>query len=117
MNDIQTHDDVALLISTFYGKVVKDTVIAHFFKHIDFDRHLPRMIHFWTFVLLDEPGYTTDVTAVHRTMPLEEKDFDAWIRLFNETTDELFSGEKAELAKQRAALIRWTLASKIAGQK
>lgn len=117
MNDIQTHDDVALLISTFYGKVVKDATIAHFFKHIDFDRHLPRMIHFWTFVLLDEPGYTTDVTAIHRNMPLEEKDFDAWIRLFNETTDELFSGEKAELAKQRAALIRWTLASKISGQK
>ena len=113
MKDMQTHEDVSLLITTFYGKVVKDPMIAHFFKHIDFGQHLPRMIHFWTFMLLDEPGYTTDVTAIHKHMPLKEEHFNTWIRLFNETTNELFSGEKAELAKQRAALIRWTLASKI----
>ena len=113
MEDIQTHEDVSRLITTFYGKVVKDSVIGHFFKHIDFGRHMPRMIHFWTFVLLDEPGYTTDVMAMHRHMPLKKEHFDVWIRLFNQTTDELFTGDKAEMAKQRAALIRWTLESKM----
>ena len=33
----------------------------------------------------------------------------------NETVNELFAGEKAELAKQRAFLIRWTLEGKIKG--
>jgi hemoglobin len=46
-------------------------------------------------------------------MPLKKEHFDRWIELFNETVDALFSGEKAQLAKERAFLIRWTLESKI----
>lgn len=113
MSDIQTHEDVDLLIRSFYAKVVLDPSIGHFFKHIDFDTHMPRMIQFWEFVLLDASGYTTDVMAMHRNMPLKKEHFDAWVGLFNETTDTLFAGEKAELAKQRAALIRWTMESKM----
>ena len=66
------------------------------------------MIDFWAFVLLSEGGYKTDVTAKHMRMPLQKEDFDQWIALFNETVDELFTGEKAKLAKERAFLIRWT---------
>ncbi|MCR9174264.1 MAG: group III truncated hemoglobin [bacterium] len=113
MEDIQTKDDVEFLVNSFYTNVLKDEVLAPFFTKLDFDRHLPRMIHFWSFVLLDEPGYTTDVTKTHINMPLKKEHFDRWIQLFNETTDAHFSGGNAEKAKQRAFLIRWTIESKM----
>jgi hemoglobin len=38
-------------------------------------------------------------------LPIEEKHFDAWLQLFNETIDEQFAGLKADEAKKRAASI------------
>jgi hypothetical protein len=35
------------------------------------------------------------------------------LALFNETIDELFEGELAQQAKQRAAVIGWTINSKM----
>lgn len=113
MNDITALSDVALLVDEFYGKVLRDEKLKLFFASLDFEEHKPKMIHFWAFVLLNEGGYRTDVTAKHMHMPLKKEHFDRWIELFNETVDALFSGEKAQLAKERAFLIRWTLESKI----
>lgn len=113
MNDIQTKEDIDFLVNSFYTDVLKDDTLSPFFSRLDFDLHLPKMIHFWSFVLLDEEGYTTDVTAKHMKMPLKKEHFDRWIELFNATVDRHFKGDKAEAAKQRAFLIRWTIESKI----
>lgn len=111
--DIQTKHDIEFLIDSFYKKVVVDETIGAFFGHINFEKHLPKMYHFWSFVLLDEAGYKTDVTKVHAGMRIKKEHFDRWISIFNETVDELFVGEKAEMAKQRAFLVRWTIESKM----
>lgn len=113
MNDIQSKEDIINLVDTFYGKVLQDPLLKSFFDGLDFEMHKPKMVHFWSFVLLNEGGYRTDVTAKHMHMPLQKEHFDQWITLFNETVDNLFIGEKAKLAKERAFLIRWTLESKI----
>ncbi len=113
MKALLTNADVQFLVESFYEKVLKDEDLKHFFKHLDFDVHLPKMFHFWSFVLLNEPGYTTNVVEKHLNMPLEPIHFQRWLALFNETIDELFEGEKVELAKQRAAVIAWTIESKV----
>jgi hemoglobin len=113
MKAILNNEDVRHLVEVFYSKVLKDESLMPFFKHLDFEAHLPKMIHFWSFVLLDEPGYTTNVVEKHLNMPLEPVHFQRWLSLFNETIDELFEGEKVELAKQRAAVIAWTIESKV----
>ena len=113
MKVILNHEDVRYLVEVFYSKVLKDETLNPFFKDLDFEAHLPRMIHFCSFVLLDEPGYTTNVVEKHLNMPLEPLHFQRWLKLFNETIDELFEGEKVELAKQRAAVIAWTIESKV----
>jgi hemoglobin len=46
-------------------------------------------------------------------MPLQKQHFDRWLALFNETIDELFQGDLAQQAKQRAAVIGWTINSKM----
>lgn len=116
MKDISNKDEIRQFVDAFYGKVLKDELLSPFFKNLNFEKHLPKMVDFWSFVLLDETGYTTNVTEKHLNMPLEKQHFDQWILLFNATIDELFSGEKAELAKQRANLIGWTILSKIKKQ-
>ncbi len=113
MNDISSKEDITLLVYKFYEKVNKDLELSPFFKDLDFEKHMPKMIHFWCFALLNEPGYTTNVVEKHLQMPLKEAHFERWLFLFNETIDELFSGEIANQAKQRAQLIGWTIQSKI----
>ena len=113
MNDISSKDDITKLVLTFYEKVNKDDELSPFFKDLDFEVHMPKMIHFWSFALLNEPGYTTNVVEKHVHMPLKEVHFERWLTLFNETIDEHFSGELANQAKQRAQLIGWTIKSKI----
>ena len=113
MREIKNEADVHELVQTFYQKVLEDDVLAPFFKNLNFEEHLPKMEFFWRFVLLDEPGYTTSVTDKHMHMRLKEEHFKRWILLFNQTLDELFIGDKVELAKQRAAIIGWTIQSKM----
>ncbi len=110
--EIQSKSDIEELVTIFYTSVLKDELLAPFFKNLDFDHHLPKIVHFWSFVLLDEPGYTTNVTQKHESMRLNKQLFDRWIALFSETVDSLFEGEKAEMAKQRAMIVGLTMASK-----
>lgn len=110
--EIQAKSDIEELVNTFYTAVLKDELLAPFFKNLDFAHHMPKMIHFWSFVLLDEPGYTTNVTQKHENMQLNKQLFDRWLALFSETVDRLFEGEKAEMAKQRAMILAITMASK-----
>lgn len=113
MRDIENKQDIERIVNEFYDDVLQDGLLAPFFQRLDFDAHLPKMVHFWSFVLLDEPGYTTDVTQKHLHMPLKKEHFDRWIALFNATIDRLHQGEKADLAKQRAFVVRWTVESKL----
>lgn len=113
MNDIQSKEDIDLLISLFYGKVFEDELLSPFFKNMNFESHKPQMVHFWSFALIDEPGYKTNVTEKHLSMPLEEEHFERWISYFKETVSENFSGEIADKAIQRAKLVGWTIQEKL----
>jgi hemoglobin len=113
MREISAKQDVVELVDVFYGKILKDELLSPFFKHLNLEIHLPKMVQFWSFVLLDEAGYSTNVVEKHMKMPLKKTHFDQWLFLFNETIDSLFIGEKVELAKQRAFTIAWTTEHKL----
>lgn len=113
MKEIENAADVHALVHAFYSKVMADEVLSPFFAGLNLVEHLPKMEFFWRFVLLDESGYTTSVTDKHMHMRLKAEHFERWLSLFNETIDERFTGEKAEIARQRAALIGWTIQSKM----
>jgi len=112
MKEILEKSDVQDLVQSFYSQVLTDQDLAPFFQKIDFETHIPKMVHFWSFVLLDEPGYKTNVTDKHMHMPLTKEHFDRWLELFHTTVNEMFIGERAEIAKQRANLIAWTIQNK-----
>jgi hemoglobin len=113
MRDIANKTDIEALVSAFYKKIGEDELLSPFFKQLDLHKHLPKMVQFWSFVLLDEPGYDTNVTEKHLNMNLSKNHFNQWVSLFSQTLDKLFKGPVADLAKTRAALIAWTIESKM----
>jgi hemoglobin len=112
MKEIESKEDVELLVETFYQKLVKDELVSHFFSKLDLKEHLPRVVQFWSFILLDEAGYSANMMEKHAKLDLNEASFERWLKLFHETVDQFFVGEKADLAKQRATLIGWTMKTK-----
>jgi hemoglobin len=109
MRDIETRDDIELLLQNFYSKVFKDDLISHFFIEVvplDLKTHIPVIADFWESVLLDGRGYRKNVMEVHLDISqksrIEKKHLDRWVQIFTKMVDELFEGNKATVAKQRA---------------
>lgn len=113
MKEISTYEDVTQLVKTFYGKVVQDALLATHFTGIDWEAHFPKMIDFWAFILIDKEGYKGNVFDKHVHLNIGEPEFDRWVAIFTATVDELFIGEKADLAKQRAMLLKFTFLNKL----
>ena len=113
LQDISTRADVELLVDTFYDAVLRDRLLMPYFSEINFSHHKPRMVHFWSFVLLDEPGYTSNIFEKHASMNLTKNALQQWVHLFEQTANQLFSGEKADQAILRAKTIAWTFQEKM----
>jgi hemoglobin len=103
--EITSIDDIRLLVNTFYSKVQQDALLGPVFHARISDRwaeHLEKMYRFWQTLLLGEHTYQGHPFAPHALLPVAEQHFDRWLALFNETTEELFTGPKAAEAKLRA---------------
>jgi dephospho-CoA kinase len=111
--ELNNREDIEFLVHSFYERILNDEMLAPFFKTLDFDKHLPKMIDFWCFILLGETGYSTNVVEKHIHMPLKAEHFERWLEIFNNTLDANFEGENVEIAKQRAFTIAWTTKSKM----
>lgn len=111
--DITTEQHVDFLVRTFYGRVLQDELLAPHFADIDFEEHFPRMVAFWSFIVLDKAGYTGNVFDKHAQLQIGERHFDRWLFHFTGVVHDFFEGEKADLAKQRAAVLKYTFQSKM----
>lgn len=101
------------LVRTFYAAATKDELLGPVFAKVDLEAHFPIMDEFWSIVLLNEGNYTRNAFDRHVGLGIDAQHFERWLKIFNATVDRLFSGEKAELAKQRAASIAWIFRSKL----
>lgn len=111
--DILNSNDVQLLVKTFYSNLLLNEEVKPIFAHVDFEKHMPHMISFWEFVLLDKEGYTTNVFDKHVNLPLKEEHFTIWLSTFEKTVHDLFIGEKAEMAILRAQTIAYSFQHKM----
>jgi hemoglobin len=84
---------------------------------VNWDKHLPVMYDFWESLLFFTGSYTGNPMLVHghlnRAANLTAGHFSEWLKIFTSTVDELFEGEKAELAKQRASSIATVMQLKL----
>lgn len=118
--DIQSRRDIELLINTFYNKAKCDDTIGFFFTdviEIDWEKHLPVMYNFWEDVVFHTNTYQGNPMEkhmqLHRMSTMNAGHFQRWTHLFVQTVDEYFSGDKAELIKQRAQSIATLMQIKI----
>jgi len=121
--DIKNRADIIRLINSFYEKVKKDETIGYIFNDVvkvDWDHHLPIMYDFWEGVIFQTGNYEGNPMRVHLNLnertPLQPAHFASWKKLFIETVNELFEGDKAELARQRAVSIATMMEIKTAGR-
>jgi hemoglobin len=121
MKDIRTREDIEELVNAFYEKVRANDILGPIFDEImqvDWEAHLPKMYDFWEQTLFHRPLYKGNPVTVHQKVhtqsPLEKKQFDTWLQLFNETVDENFRGDMACQAKVRALSIATVLQIKMA---
>jgi len=114
--DITTIDDIKVLVNTFYGKVRNDSLLGDIFNGVIQNRwpeHLEKMYRFWQTVLLEEHTYYGRPFPPHAKLPVEQKHFDAWLKLWHETVNEYFEGPKADEAKWRGDKMAVMFMSKI----
>jgi hemoglobin len=115
--DITGPADVQRLIAAFYAKARYDPALAHFFTHVDWAHHTPRIEAFWNTLLFGTQSYVGDPMSahiqLHQRLPMAPAHFTRWVELFSNTVDELFAGPKAEEAKQRAGSIAGVMVHKV----
>ena len=109
MKDIQTQQDLYLLVNQFYKKLLSDKSISYIFTDIvkiKIEEHLPILVTFWSQMILGTGGYTNNLTDIHlkvdKLSHLSSELFEIWLTHFNLTINELFEGENANKVKAQA---------------
>lgn len=124
MPDIQTQDDLYLLVNEFYKKLLADEQISYIFTEvvkIKIEEHLPILVTFWSQGILGTGGYSKNLTQIH--LDINEKEylspelFKIWLNHFNNSVDENFKGEKAAQIKTQALNIATVIQIKISQKK
>lgn len=122
--DISTREDLRLLVTQFYDKLLADPSISYIFTEvvkIDLAAHLPILVDFWEMVLFQSDTYRKNALQIHidlhKKSPFSKEHFNTWLLYFKQTIDELFEGEKAFMAKERAISIATVMQIKMAQQK
>ncbi len=114
--DIQTQQDVRLLVESFYQKVNKDPLLSPIFNdlvQVNWQEHLPTMYQFWESLLFRSNIYRGQPWPKHAVLPVNPAHFARWLALFKETVDQHFAGPKAIEAKNLAASIADTFQNRM----
>ncbi|MFK7904203.1 MAG: group III truncated hemoglobin [Chitinophagales bacterium] len=118
--DIEGRGDIEVLIDAFYTRVKEDEVIGHFFTEVitlSWEHHIPVMYNFWEAVLFEVGGYKGNPVlkhiALHQKQALTQVHFSQWKKLFFETLDEHFEGQKVEDAKKKVGMMERLMLYKI----
>lgn len=119
--DISNRKDVTRLVRTFYGKIRQHPVLGPIFEqHItDWEAHFVVLTDFWESQLFPVKKYWGNPVTAHQQVDAQSggtitmDHFGQWINLWTATLDELFEGENAWIAKNRARKMSTMLFLKI----
>jgi|GEM_PF-3345421 len=107
---IEDQYDIEVLIDVFYAKILRNKELSPFFSEAvkNWTYHKQQFVKYWSAQVLFTDSYEGSILPHHVSVDQKygsgftKAHFDEWTRLFVETVDELFEGEKAELAKESA---------------
>lgn len=110
LSDIKNRDDVFLLVSTFYEKVKIDKELGPIFNKAikDWPSHIIHLTNFWESQLFMKNVFSGNPLKKHvqvdkqNNHAITNEHFGIWLNYWLQTLDELFKGERALLARNRA---------------
>lgn len=111
MNDIETREDILLIMRGFYDKLLLDESISFYFTKItNTDKHLEHhfdvLATFWEQSLFMKGGYSNNMFQIHKNLhekhAFKKEHFESWIKHLYETIDCHFKGKHAEEMKTNA---------------
>ncbi|MFZ1321747.1 MAG: group III truncated hemoglobin [Ignavibacteria bacterium] len=118
--DIETSEDIKVLIDKFYEQIIVDPVIGFIFTDVielSWEKHIPIMNSFWNSILLGETTYSGNPMIKHielnKLVPLKKIHFDRWTELWESTVHEYFDGSMADQAVSKAKNIAQIMQRKI----
>ena len=102
-----TEAEIASIVERFYAKVRMDPEIGLVFNDAvrNWDAHLALLKDFWSTVLLTTGRYKGNPLLAHFPLPIEERYFARWLKLFSETAGEVMSASQAAIVTRKADLI------------
>ncbi|NRB49960.1 MAG: group III truncated hemoglobin [Saprospiraceae bacterium] len=119
-SDIQDRADIRKLVISFYERLLKEEDFKHIFlevMEVDMLAHLDKLIDFWDSTLFQAGVYKGDTVEahleVHHQHRLNASHFSKWLEIFNETVNDLFAGNIATQAKQKASTLATIIRLKI----
>ena len=109
-NDVTNREDLYLIVSEFYKKLLVNKELKHFFEKFQdkntLEKHLNVLVDFWDNILFYSGTYQKNAMQphinLHQKKPFSQIHFETWLQLFNESIDENFEGEQVSLLKNRA---------------
>ncbi len=104
-----TEDRISDLVETFYQRIRADALLGPIFagKITEWPVHLSRMKDFWASIAIESGRFHGNPMVKHIAIPgIEQKHFDHWLQLFNQTLPEIFSHPEArKFLSERASRI------------
>jgi hemoglobin len=118
-HDIETREDIELLVETFYTRAFADPVLGPIFidvAQLDLPTHMPIMCDFWENILFDARKYPGGMMfkhmQLHMLTPLRMHHFQRWLDNWVDTVEALFEGPRANLAKMHASRVAGMMAQR-----
>jgi hemoglobin len=116
---------VVKLVRHFYKRILNHQEIAPFFnEYIDnWPLHKERFTDFWYSNLFSTKTYKGKTLNTHKAVDnhfengLNSYHFHIWLEIWNQTINNFFAGEKAELAKKRANGMAHCMCNKLMAHK
>jgi len=110
---VPTRDNIAQLVATFYGQIRRDPLLGPVFAQaLDgrWDSHLPKMVDFWSSLVLGEKAYQGNLKATHQALSgITPGHFERWLALFLDTVDQLYQPAAAAQFMEPALRIAHSL--------
>ncbi|MEM6770256.1 MAG: group III truncated hemoglobin [Bacteroidota bacterium] len=112
MTTIESRADIELLVRTFYTKIRSDALLGPIFNaHLTEEQwpvHLDKLTDFWEANLFGVPVFKGSPTRAHVQVDynlnhtINQAHFAHWLKLWEATVDQMYTGERAARAKQSA---------------
>lgn len=106
----------------FYREVIFDDLLGPVFDEVaevDWSIHIPKLVDYWSRIILDEPGPPTSIIGVHRSLhqlePMGPAHCDRWWDLWCTSIESRWAGPGADTARRHGAALMGGLARHVFG--